>query len=859
MKVSHPPFFGKCVLQFFLNYNHPTTMMGDYLELYSIKSKTRGRVFAWLWFWGQVLIAFPHYVKNAVYWGKTMLSNYLKISLRNIRKHKAYSFINIAGLAMGMTLCILIFLWVQDELGFDRFHENRNQIYRLLSTDFAGDEIFRAAGVPSLLGPTLLEEYPEVVNSARAQVGWSNYFLHLGEKNFMQEKLATVDPAFFEIFHFPFLAGDPKTALLDKRSIVLTETLAKKAFGNEDPMGKVIQISNDDFTVTGVIEDLPADSHLQFDYAFPAINMADFRESKFDSWAYSQFATYIELKKNADPRALTDKISNIVTKHIPESKKVISLQSLEDIHLHSKGINTWQIVYTPQGNITYVYIFTLTALLILALACINFMNLATARAGTRIKEVGLRKVVGAVKRDLFKQFMGESLLFSFLAFVIAIILVKLLLPTFNILAGKQYILSFSSDPGVYLGLLGIVILTGLLSGSYPALYLSSFRPVNILKAVTPFSLKKSGTMRKVLVVGQFAFSITLIVATVVISSQMRYIQSKDLGFNKDNIISLASYGALGRDYEASKNELMENPNVLSVCRGFPPSGGFGQTTNVDWEGKNPANEFMIGSDMVDYDYLETFGMEMAEGRFYSREFPTDPENFIVNETAVKLMGLQSPVGKRFSLEGKEGQIIGVVKDYHGGSLHSPIQPKVLKFSEGFFTFVKFRPGNVTEMVEYLKEKWEKFVPGLPFRYDFLDQSIADQYENERRIEKIFSYFTGLAVFIACLGLFGLASFMAERRTKEIGIRKILGARVLTIVLLLSKEFIKWVLLANIMAWPIAYFVARKWLQGFAYKINLGWGIFVFSSALALMIAVLTVSIQAFKAARSNPLDSLRYE
>jgi len=834
-------------------------MMGDYQKLYSSKLRTRGRVYAWLWFWGQVFIAFPFYVKNAVYWGKTMFSNYLKISLRNIRKHKAYSFINIAGLAMGMALCILIFLWVQDELSFDSFHKNRNQIHRLLSTDLAGGEIFRAAGVPSLLGPTLVEEYPEVVNYARAQVGWTGYFLHLGDKNFMQERLATVDPTFFEIFHFPFLSGDPKTALLEKTSMVLTETLAKKAFGNEDPMGKIIQISDRDFTVTGVIEDLPADSHLQFDYAFPSINMADFRESKFDSWAYSQFATYVELRKNTDLQALSDKISNIVTKHIPVSKKVISLQSLKDIHLHSKGINTWQIVYTPQGNITYVYIFTLTALLILALACINFMNLATARAGTRIKEVGLRKVVGAAKKDLFKQFMGESILFSFLAFIFAVFLVKLLLPTFNILTGKHYILSFSSDFEVYLGLLGIVILTGLLSGSYPALYLSSFRPVNILKAVTPFSLKKSGTMRKVLVVGQFAFSIILIVATVVISSQMRYIQSKDLGFDKDNIISLASYGEIGRNYEASKNEMMENPNILNICRGFPPSSGFGATTDVDWEGKNPTNEFMIGSDMVDYDYLDTFGMEMAEGRFYSREFPTDAENFIVNETAVKLMGLQSPVGKKFTYQGHTGVIIGVVKDYHGGSLHSPIQPKVLKFSDGFFTFVKFRPGNVAEMVEYLKEKWEKFVPGLPFRYEFVDQSIANQYENEKRIEKIFSYFTGLAVFIACLELFGLASFMAEQRTKEIGIRKVLGAKVWTIVLLLSKEFIKWVLLANILAWPIAYFIAKKWLQGFAYKISLGWGIFVFSSVLALMIAVLTVSVQAFKVARSNPIDSLRYE
>ena len=853
------PFLGRALLLFFLNYNHPISVMGDYEELYSKIAAQKGRVFAWFWFWVQVFMAFPIYMRNALYWGKTMFGNYLKISIRNIRKHKGYSFINIAGLAIGMACCILIFLWVQDEISFDRFHENSDRIYRILSTDHSGGEIFRSAGVPSLLGPTLIEEYPEVVNFARGQVGWSGYNLHLGDKSFMTEKLATVDPSFFEIFRFPFIAGDPETALEDKHSMVLTETLAKKIFGNVDPVGQILQISERDFKITAVIEDIPADSHLQFDYAFPSINMADFRESKFDSWEYSQFATYIELAPEADAEALTQKIAGIVKTHLLESKKVISLQALKDVHLHSKSIDTWMVVYTPQGNITFVYIFTLTAMCILLLACINFMNLATARASTRMKEVGLRKVVGADKKDLIKQFMGEAILFSLLAFLVSILLVKLLLPVFNTLSGKEFALDFSADFRVYLGLLGIVVMTGLLSGSYPALYLSSFRPVSILRSITPLTLKKSGMMRKMLVVGQFTFSIVLIVTTVVIYSQLHFIQAKDLGFDQKNIISFASYGEIGRNYEAVKNELLRNPDILSVCQGFPPSQSLRGTTEVDWEGKDPSREFLIHQDTGDYDYLETFGMEMAEGRYYSREFPTDPDNFVVNETAVKLMELEDPVGKRFTHEGKTGRIIGVLKDYHGGSLHHPIQPKVFTFSNGFFTFVSFRPGKTSETVEYLEDKWNKFVPGYPFRYGFLDENIANQYETERRIGKIFQYFTVLAIFIASLGLFGLASFMTERRTKEIGIRKVLGAKVLAIIVLLSKEFVKWVLIANLVAWPVAYIISRNWLKGFAYRIDLGLSIFLFSSILALLIAVITVSYQAFKAARANPVKSLRYE
>ena len=793
-------------------------------------------------------------------WNPGLYWNYLKLALRKLRRQKGFSFINVTGLAVGMACCILILLWVTDELNYDRFHENADRIYRVISENHAGGKIMLAGESPSLIGPTLVEEYPEVVNFTRVQCGWTGYYLHYGEKNFMWERLCTADPSFFEIFKFTFLQGDPKTALKDRGSIVLTETLAKKAFGDEDPMGKVMKISSADFKVTGVIKDPPHNSQIQFDYAFPVINMTKFRSSKLDTWTYTQFTTYVELAEKVDAQDFSNRISGIVKKNLPESKVNVFFQPLTRGHLHSSHINNWTIVYPNPGNITYVYIFTLTAFCILLLACINFMNLTTARSGTRAKEIGMRKVAGAHRKELIKQFMGESTLLSFLALMMAILLVELVRPAFNVLAGKQITLDFTGNQFLFLGLFGIALVTGIISGSYPALFLSAFQPVAVLKAAGQGSVHRGGRMRKTLVVVQFAFTIILITISVVIYSQLHFIQNKDLGYDKDNIITFASYGKYGKSFAATREELLQNPNILSLSRAFPPSGGLRETTDVDWEGKDPAAEIMIYTDMGDYDFRKTFGIEMAEGRFYSREFTTDLDNFVINETAAHLMGPGSPLGKRFRLRDKTGIIIGVVKDYHGGSLHSPIMPKVIRCSPegGFFVCVKFA-GSTSEMLSFLEQKWKKFVPGYPFRYDFVSDSISEYYNSERKIGKIFRYFTGLAIFIACLGLFGLASFTAEQRTKEIGIRKVLGAKVMGIILLLSKEFTKWVLVANLIAWPVSYYIASQWLQSFAYRIPLGWEILVLSSLAALLVALLTVSYQSLRAASANPVESLRYE
>ncbi|MGD2246525.1 MAG: ABC transporter permease [Candidatus Aminicenantes bacterium] len=805
------------------------------------------------------------YERSRPYWHPShimpsLIWSYVKIALRKVKRHKGFSLINIAGLAIGMTACILILIWVQDELSYDRFHKNADQVFRINSVDTSGGQTFIQAGSPAPLGQALMEEVPEVENFVRVQAGWGNWHLHYGEKRFLDEYLAAVGPAFFEIFQFPFIKGDPKTSLEDRYSIVLTEELAKKIFGDEDAFGKIIQLNNTDMTVTGIIENLPRNSHLHFTFAFPAVNMTKWRESKLDEWTYTQFATYVVLRKGADTTEVNKKMMNIAKQHLPNIQGSVYLQPLKDLHLHSTHINTWMLAYPNKGNITYVYLFSLTAFCVLLLACINFMNLSTARYAARAKEVGMRKVVGARRSDLIKQFLGESALLTFLALLIAVFLVELSLPTFTRLAGKEMSLIQSGNWHILIGLFIIALVTSLISGSYPAVFLSAFQPVKVIKNIELLGARRGGALRKVLVVLQFTFTIALIICTAVIYLQLHYMQNKDLGYDKEHIISFAGYNDYETNFEAAKSELLQNPNILAACRGFPPPSGEWGTTDVDWEGKDPSVEVKIGRGPCSHDYLKVFNLKMAGGRFFSKELADDDQNWVLNETAIKAMGLENPIGKWFSYSGQKGMIIGILKDFHGASLHNPIAPVAMQPSQGFFVFVKIKPENTAEVLSFLKIKWDKFVGShIPFRYGFIDEDIENWYKTEQRIGKIFRYFTTLTVFIACLGLFGLASFMAERRTKEIGIRKVLGAGVSGIMLLLTKEFAKWVVVANVIAWPAAYFVSKKWLQGFAYRIDLGWEIFVFSAVVALVIAVGTVSYQALKAATANPVKALRYE
>ena len=785
-----------------------------------------------------------------------MIKNYLKIALRNIKKHTWYSFINIAGLAIGMTCCILILLWVQDELSYDRFHENASDIYRVIQDINFADHSTTWTITQGPLGPSLKKDFPEIINATR--ITGRGFRLTYNDRSF-DEVVVMADPSIFEMFSFPLIKGNPATALSDPNSIVLNAEMAEKYFGDENPIGKTIQADNEyDFLVSGVLKKIPHNSHLQFDFIIPFIFGRELNYT-VDRWGNSQFRTYVQIQKGIPVQEVIQKISGyLYEKPTIEKDARLNLQPLTRIHLHSN-----YEFDTAHGDITYVALFSLVAFFILFIACSNFMNLATARSGNRAKEVGMRKVAGAHRSSIIKQFFGESILLAFIALFFSLILVKLLLPAFNNLAAKELSLNISGNLLGLLMLFGIALLTGIISGSYPAFFLSSFQPVKVLKGSLR-SGQKGSVFRKILVVTQFSLTILLIICTGIVQNQLNYLRNKKLGYDKEHLIYMGMRGDMRAEFDPLKNELLINSNILGITASSNvPTYGYTFSNSLwRWEGQNPDEETLMRAVFIDYDYFKTFGMEIAEGRSYSKDFSTDTtEAIIVNEAAVKAMRMESPLGKRLSLNEQNYQIIGVVKNYNFRSLRQRIDPLILLFNPqaSRVLFAKLKSDNISQTIGYIEKIREKFAPVYPFNYHFLDEALDDLYRSEERVGTIFRCFSVLAIFISCLGLFGLASFMAEQRTKEIGIRKVLGATVSNIVLLLTKEFTKWILVANIIVWPIAYYATNKWLQGFAYRTTIGLWIFILAAAMVLLIALLTVSYQSFKAATANPIDSLKYE
>lgn len=785
-----------------------------------------------------------------------MIKNYIKIALRNLTKHKGYSLINIAGLAIGMACCILILLWIKDEWSFDRFHENADTIYRVIQDINFTDHSTTWAITQGPLGPSLKEDFPEIVNFTR--VTGRRFRLTYGDNSF-DEVLGMADGSIFEMFTFPLVEGNPQTALSDPHSIVLTDEMAKKYFGSENPMGKVLKADDQyDFKVTGVLKEFPTNSHFRYDYLIPFIFG---RELKYtvDNWRNSQFSTYIQIQESIPYQKVVQKISDhLYKKPTIEKDASLNLQPLTRIHLYS----SYEFDRT-HGDITYVTIFSLIAFFILLIACINFMNLTTARSASRAREVGMRKVAGAYRRDLVRQFYGESILLALIALIFAVGFVALLLPLFNDFAGKELSLGTNGHVQAFFALLGIAMITGIIAGSYPALFLSGFQPANVLKG-TLHSGSKGSTFRRVLVVLQFSLTILLIVCTTIVYDQMNFMRNRKLGYEKEHLVYARLRGDMRKQFDAVKEELMKNPNILKVTSSATiPTYGYNFSNSLwRWEGQNPDEEILMRASFIDYDYFETFGMEIIEGRNYSKEYSTDPtEALIVNEEAVKVMGMESPIGKRLGIGDNQAKIIGVVKNYHFRSLKQEIEPLILILNPAqcWALFARLNSEDVSQSLGHMEKVWGKFAPGYPFSYRFMDEAVDEMYRSEQRIGTIFRYFSILAVFISCLGLFGLASFMAEQRTKEIGIRKVLGATVTNILVLLSKEFTKWILIANIIAWPVAYYAMNKWLQGYAYRINIAVWSFVVAAALALAIALFTVSYQAVRAATANPADALRYE
>ncbi len=859
-KNSKPPKWAKIFCKIMLPPEVRAGGLQDFEQTFKRISDEKGRFAASSWYWTQIFQMLPSFIINIIVWNVIMFKNYLKIALRNISKQKGFSFLNISGLAVGMACCILMLLWVKDELSYDSFNENSENIYRIVRHVQAKNMTNKYGIMPNPLGPAIKENFPEVDKFSRYSiVTWP---VTAGDKPFSDITMCLADTSFFDMFTFPAVVGDVKAAMRDPLSVIITKNMALKCFGEEEAIGKMIKTRWAQYNVAAVIENIPRNSHMQFECVMPInYNRADY----LGNWQYAwQYATYIQFHKNSFNIDFTKKIENLIMQNEPSGSTLnvkIVLQPLKDVHLRSEFAEEKENV--GKGNILYVYLFSLTAFCILIIACVNFMSLSTARSGKRQKEIAMRKVVGARRKDIIRQFFGESIILSFFALVLAVFLILLVLPAFNEFTGKFIQFKILCNLDSIIALAGVTFFTGLVAGSYPAFFLSSFKPLKMLAGLGASNTRKSNSFRSVLVVGQFAFTSILITASLVIFSQLEYIKNKDLGYNKDHIISFHS-SSVRHSYKPFKNELLRNPNVLNVSKSVSPNrigNAYGETDNFDWPGRNPDDGITIFHCVIDYDYLSTFGMSLEEGRFFRKEFLADSNNFVLNETAVKVMGLESPIGKRFKFEDREGIIIGIIKDFHITSLHSEIKPVVFIPTGGWNIHIKFSSVDTKKTLDDINGIWEKHrMDGVyDFGYEFLDETIDNLYSSEYNISKVFRLFTFLAVFISCLGLLGLASFMAEQRKKEIGIRKTLGATLSYIVLLLSKEFVKWVFLANLIAIPAAYFSMNKWLNNFVYHTDINPMILILTGFLVLAIVLFSAGYQTLKAALANPVDSLRNE
>ena len=783
-----------------------------------------------------------------------MLLSYLKIAIRNIFKNKLYSFVNISGLAIGMAACILILLWVTDEINFNGFNKNLNKIFTIPQTQHyqtIGD--FTVTPTPIPLAPALKEEIPEIEYITRYEPYLGKSKITYEDKTFNQQ-VNFADPDFFKMFSFDFVEGDRENALKDPSSIIITEEMALKYFGNEEPIGKTLRMDDKyDLKVNGVVKNVPKNSDIQFDMLIP-ITMLENYGYNMSNWYSNMLITYVMLKNPDQYTQISKKIENRLKQEIDVSTAgKLFLFPFSKVHLYS--------IRGSGGRIETVIIFSIIALFILIIACINFMNLTTARSVKRSTEVGIKKVVGATRLQLAKQFFGESILLTFISLVFSLFIVELFLPYFNDIAHKELSLSQVSFTTILL-VLSITIVTGVLSGIYPAMFLSSFKPVGTLKSKIASGTSKF-SLRRVLVVLQFAISIILIIATSVVYLQLHFILNKNLGLDKDNIVYLSLSSELQKKPEELKNELLRNSNIKDASvSNLLPIQVYSNGGGWRWEGKDPNQDELVSSMSADNDLLKTYNIKLKEGRYYSKEYPADDSlSIVINESFEKLMGFQNAVGKILSRgDNYHVNIIGVVKDFNFVQLQNKIGPLVI-FPDPTPRYLSMKVNNagLSETLDFIESTCKKFDSKFVFEYDFLDKTYEKIYESETTLGKIFNSFALLAIIISCLGLLGLASYVAELRTKEIGIRKVLGASVGGIVFSLSKEFIKWVLIANIIAWPVAYYFMNEWLHDFAYRIGISWWIFLLSGGIALLIAIATVSFQAVKAAIANPMRSLRYE
>jgi putative ABC transport system permease protein len=806
-----------------------------------------------------------------------MLLNYLKITIRNVVRNKTYSFINIAGLAIGIACCILILLFINDELNYDKFHKNYENIYRACLDSRIGNSELNAAVSPAPMAEALVKDFPQVL-AATKFTGFGSTALRYNDIVYNEENYFWTDSTIFDVLTFEFVKGDAKNALNQPNTVVITEKMAEKYFGDEEPIGKLINSDNEvDILVTGVVKEFPANSHFHFDFLSSFVGQIE--DNQF--WFRNSFYTYFVLQDGIDPGDFESLMNNKFVEYTsPEIVQATGIsmednikqgfryqfliQSLTDIHLKSD----FDYELEPNSDINYVYYFSIIALGILLIAIVNFMNLSTAKSSGRAKEVGIRKTLGSPFTQLVKQFLSESVLMSFIAVVLAVVFVYLMLPYFNSIAQKDLSFDLFTNPVVLLFLILLSVFIGILAGSYPAFFLASFNPVTVLSGKHKRGPKGS-LLRSGLVIFQFSISIILILGTIIIYNQLQYIQSKNLGFNKEQVLIIHEADNIGTRVFSFIDELETNPDVTIASNSGNVMGSSFSSYTFRMADQPEQAALLIWTLFTDVDFAKTYQFKFKEGRYYSEDRVTDSTGIVVNEAAVKVLGIQGdPIGKEIiwiggDYDGQVARIIGVIEDFHFESFHTEIGPFVMNLWRagdfGRYVSVRIAANNIPSTIEFIKEKWIKYAGQQAFEYTFLDEDFAKIHAGEQRTGKLFTTFSILAIFVACLGLFGLTAFAVERRIKEIGIRKVLGATVSGIVFLFSKDFLKLIVISNVVAWPLAYFFMNNWLEDFAYRIDISWWVFVLSGGIALLIALITISLQAIKAATANPVDSLKYE
>lgn len=784
-----------------------------------------------------------------------MLKNYLKIAFRNLLRNKAFSAINILGLSVGMASALLILFWMYNEISYDRFHKHKDYLYEAWNRGTFDGKLQCWNSTPQVLGPALKAEYPEVSTISRNYSRW--FVTRVGDKKISSEAIIT-DAAFLSMFDFPLVQGNPQTALNSISSMVVTQKMAIKMFGTEDVLGKVIAIDKDNFTITAVMQDLPPNTAFRFEYILPfdylkKIGSAD------EGWTFNTVNTYVQLKPGTSPERFAEKIRDITIRHSNKTEEhEVFLHPISQWHLYSNFENGKVV----GGRIAIVRLFGIIAAFILLIACINFMNLSTARSEKRAKEVGIRKTAGANKRLLVGQFIGESILISMIAGTIALLAVYLTLPAFNTLIGKELEVPVS-NPTFWAAALAFILFTGIVAGSYPAFYLSSFKPISVLKG----AFKRTHSVfspRKVLVVVQFSFAIVLIISTLIVVEQIRHAQNRDPGYDRGKVIYHWITGDLGKHYPQIKRELLSAGIATSVTKTASPlSSVTSDTWGIEWQGKNMAEKIDFDIFTEDEGLVKTAGLQLIQGRDMDlTKFPSDSAAVLLNETAAKIMGFTDPIGQTIKDNGTSYQVVGVVKDFVIRSPYDRQGPLIIEGAQSFFNVIHMKLSAdkpAADLIPAVEAIFRRYNPDYPFEYHFVDEDYALKFEDTRRVARLTGIFAGLTIFISCLGLFGLAAYMAENRVKEIGVRKVLGATVMSIAALLSGEFMALVIISIVIAVPVSWYVMNLWLNDFEYRVGIQWWIFAVSGILAIVVSLATVSYQAIRAALLNPVKSLRSE